>query len=551
MSKKLFILLLIFVFCALSPACRNQKKTNSSSFDVVILGGTSAGVAAAVQTARMGKTVCIIEPGQHLGGLSSGGLGQTDVGRNGKASTGGISREFYERIYTHYQKENAWIQQKAENYTADSDIWHTEKAWWKFEPHVAEAIFKQMLIETGVKVFYSQRLNLNDAVIKEGNTIKALKTEDGTVFVGKMFIDATYEGDLMAKSGITYTVGREANAKYNETLNGVQTNHAKYHQFENDVDPYIIEGDPTSGLLPRISAQGPGKEFTGDKKVQAYCFRLCLTDAPENKVDFPKPAGYDPNEYILLARYLKTGWKKVFGNNKAMPNRKTDMNNHGAFSSDNIGRNYDYPEADYQTRDTIIAAHEKYQKGLMCFLANDPRVPADLQAEVKKWGLSADEFVDNNNWPHQLYIREARRMVSDYVMTEHDCTGSRTPEDPIGMGAYQMDSHNTQRYVDVDGNVRNEGDVEVRVPKPYLISYGAIIPSENQCQNLLVPVCLSASHIAYGSIRMEPVFMILGQSAATAACLTIDENCSVQQLDYQKLQKKLIADGQRLQWTQP
>jgi len=382
---------------------------------------------------------------------------------------------------------------------------------------------------------------------KDGTRIVSIIMLSGATYRGKMFIDATYEGDLMAAAGVSYHVGREANKVYNENWNGTQVGVLHHgHHFKEPVDPYVTPGDPSSGLLPRISDQPPGKKGEGDHRIQAYCFRMCLTDHPENRLPFPKPQGYDPKQYELLLRIFQTGWNEVFHKFDLVPNRKTDTNNHGPFSTDNIGMNYDYPEADYERRRGIVREHEVYQKGLMYFLANDPRVPEDIRMRMKRWGLAKDEFLDNGNWPHQLYIREARRMVRQYVMTEHDVLGKREVPSPVGMGSYTMDSHNVQRYVKPDGHVQNEGDIGVPIPKPYRIAFGSLLPKKSECQNLLVPVCVSSSHIAFGSIRMEPVFMILGQSAATAAAHAIDEHCAVQNISYDRLRARLLKDGQRL-----
>lgn len=493
-------------------------------YDVVVYGGTSGGIAAAVQTARMGKSTIIIEPGQHLGGLSSGGLGATDIGN--KAAIGGISREFYKRLGNHYGNDENWT----------------------FEPKVAEATFETMLRELGIPVVRGERLDLENGVSMDDGAVIAIRMESGKEYQGKTFIDATYEGDLMAKAGVPYHVGREANATYGETLNGVQTKQAKYHQFEVPIDPYVTPGDPSSGLLPYIQEEGPGEEGSGDHRVQGYCFRMCLTNNPDNRMPFPKPDNYDAKNYELLLRYLQAGHWTVMKLSKDMPNAKTDTNNKGAFATDFIGMNYDYPDGDYATRERIIQAHKDYQQGLMYFLANDPRVPQAVHDEMQQWGLPKDEFMDNGGWPHQLYIREARRMISDYVMIEQDCVGTRKPEDAVGLGAYTMDSHHVQRYVQ-DGRVLNEGDVEVGGFSPYPIAYRSIVPSKKHCTNLIVPVCLSASHIAFGSIRMEPVFMVLGQSAATAAVMAIDGETAVQDIDVKKLQERLLADGQVLVWT--
>jgi hypothetical protein len=493
----------------------------------------------------MGKSVVLIEQDRHIGGLTSGGLGATDIGN--KAAIGGIAREFYGRLGTHYADDKSWTFQKREAYKEGRRA-AGETEMWTFEPHVAEQILRALLGEAKVPVLLPKRLDLKDGVQKAGNRITAIRLEDGTVIAAKMFIDATYEGDLMAKAGVSYTVGREANSQYGETLNGVQTVQATKHQFLKPVDPYVKAGDPASGLLPGIHAGKPGLDGEVDKRVQAYNFRMCLTDSPENRVPFPQPAGYDPLRYELLLRYIQAGVWDAFCSNLPMPNRKSDCNNCGAFSTDNIGMNYDYPEGDYATRERIFQEHVTYQQGLMWFLANDPRVPERIRDEIGRWGLCRDEFPETGGWPHQLYVREARRMIGQYVMTQHNCQGKTRADDSAGLAAYTMDSHNTQRYVK-DGKAINEGDVQVGGFPPYPISYRSLVPKEAECTNLLVPVCLSATHIAYGSIRMEPVFMVLGQSAATTAVLALDGRVAVQQVDYKRLRERLLADKQVLEWT--
>jgi len=497
---------------------------------VVVYGGTSAGVIAAIQATKSGKQAILIEPGEHLGGLTSGGLGATDIGN--KDAIGGLSREFYQRVNQHYNP--------------DSD---PLDAMWTFEPHVAEKIFKEWIEEAGVEVIYKERLDLINGVNKMGTRIDEILMESGMTFKGKMFIDATYEGDLMAISGVDFAIGREANKVYGEKYNGVQTENAKNHQFKNPIDAYVIPGKPESGLLPGILDDGgPGVDGEGDHRIQAYCFRMCMTNIPENRIPFKKPMNYDPMHYELLLRYINSGVFDVLNLSTPMPNGKTDTNNKGAFATDNIGMNYEYPNGDYSTRDAIIKEHENYQKGLMWFLANDPRVPSEVRDEVSQWGLPKDEFADNGNWSHQLYIREARRMISDYVMTQHDCEGLVSTIDPVGLAAYTMDSHNVQRYVDQSGKARNEGNIEVGGFPPYPISYRSIVPKKEECSNLLVPVCLSASHIAFGSIRMEPVFMVLAQSAAIAAVQAIDEEVDVQEINYKKLKDQLLIESQVLQY---
>ncbi len=547
-EMKQFITLPSVLLLGIASCVTNSSGQKLYNADVIIYGGTSAGVIAAVQATRMGKSVIIVCPDKHLGGLSSGGLGWTDTGR--KEVIGGLAREFYHRIWLHYQKPKAWKWQKQSEYgnrgQGTPAIDGKERTMWIFEPHVAEQVFEDLVAEHNITVHRDEWLDRKHGVKKNNVRITLIRMPSRKTYRGSVFIDATYEGDLMAAAGVSYHIGREANSKYGETWNGIQVGVLHHsHHFKKPVDPYIVPGDPSSGLLPRISAEDPGKKGHGDHRIQAYCFRMCLANHPDNRVPFPKPKGYDPKQYELLLRIFDTDWRDVFRKFDPIPNRKTDTNNHGPFSTDNIGFNYDYPDASYERRQQIIKEHEIYQKGLMYFIANDPRVPKDVQEKMAQWGLAKDEFKDNDNWPHQLYIREARRMIGQYVMTEHDVLGKRDVPQPVGMGSYTMDSHNVQRYAKPDGYVQNEGDIGVRPPRPYRIAYGSLIPKKSECENLLVPVCVSSSHIAFGSIRMEPVFMILGQSAATAAVHAIDENCAVQDIDYDRLRERLLKDKQR------
>jgi hypothetical protein len=526
-----------------------HKDPENYQADIIIYGGTPAAIIAAVQAKKMGKRVIVVSPDKHLGGLSSSGLGFTDTGN--KEVIGGLAREFYHGIFEHYQKQDSWKWQKKEEYGNKGQgtpaIDGNERTMWIFEPHAAEHVFDDFVKDNNIEVLRDEWLDRERGVKMDSGEIKSITTLSGKTFNGKMFIDATYEGDLMAAAGVTYTVGREANSLYNEEWNGVQTGVFQHaHHFKSNIDPYKIAGDPSSGLLPLISEKDPGVKGEADKKVQAYCFRMCLTNDANNRATFPKPDGYNPAQYELLIRVFHSGWRELFAKFDMIPNRKTDTNNHGPVSTDYIGMSYDYPDASYERRKEIIKQHENYQKGLMYFIATDPRIPQDLQKELDTWGLAKDEFTDNGNWPWQIYVREARRMVSDFVMTENEILSKKLVAHPIGMGSYTLDSHNVQRYVTRDGYVQNEGDIGVQTPKPYSISYDAIIPKENECKNLLVPVCLSSSHIAFGSIRMEPVFMILGESAATAASIAIDKNVDVQKVNYEDLKKELLNQKERL-----
>ena len=546
--KKLLIMLsspflALMLVCGSIP-CSGQEY----QADIVIYGGTSAAVIASVEAKKAGKSVIVVSPDQHLGGLSSGGLGFTDTGD--KSVIGGLARDFYHRVFLHYQQDTAWRWQSKETYgnrgqgtpAIDGDA----RTMWIFEPNVAEKIFDELIAENNIVVYRGEWLDREDGLEVEDGYIRAFRTLSGRRFEGKVFIDATYEGDLMAAAGVGYHVGREANSVYDEKWNGVQVGVLHHgHWFKSPISPYNIPGDPSSGLVFGVSPEPPGEYGTADRKIQAYCFRMCLSNHPDNRVPFPKPENYQPDHYELLARVFASGWRETFRKFDPIPNRKTDTNNHGPFSTDFIGMNYDYPEADYDRRKAIIKAHEDYQKGLLYFLANDPRVPEEVREEMAQWGLAKDEFTDNGHWPHQLYIREARRMIGAYVMTEHDVFSTRPVPQSVGMGSYTLDSHNVQRYVKADGYVQNEGDIGVGTKGPYQIAYGAIIPKREECKNLLVPVCVSSSHIAFGSIRMEPVFMILGQSAAAAACLAVDGGVAVQDISYDLLKERL-SEGKQI-----
>jgi len=536
--KNISLILISLGLLAGCPGSEDRRHT----YDLVIYGNSSAGVIAGIQAKRDGLDVILTGPDKHLGGLTAGGLSWTDSGN--KDAVGGLSREFYRRVKAHYDKPEAWKHQRPEDYSRYDP---KSDAMWVFEPHVAETVFEEMAAEADLVIHRDKWLDRGKGVTVRKNRITEIRMLDGTAYRSRIFMDAGYEGDLMAAAGVSFAVGREPNSRYGETLNGVQTRNAVSHQFDRDVSPYLVPDDPSSGLLPRIHDEGPGEEGSGDTKVQAYNFRMCLTDVEENRLPFPKPEGYDPRQYELLGRYLDKGWRGIWVKFDPAPNNKTDTNNHGAFSTDNIGMNYDYPEAGYERRKEIGREHERYQKGLMWYLANDPRVPEDVRERMSRWGLARDEFKDNGNWPHQIYVREARRMVGDFVMTELHLRGKKPTGKSIGMGSYNMDSHHVQRYIDARGCARNEGDIQVDPGGPYLVSYDAVVPRRKEVVNLLVPLCLSSSHIAYGSIRMEPVFMILGQSAAAAARIAVRQEIPVQDVDYDILRPELIRLGQVLE----
>ena len=546
-----YIIILTFFF----TNCTNQSETEGPSTtttaDVIVYGGTAAAITTAVQLTKMGKSVIVVSPDKHLGGLSSSGLGFTDTGN--KSVIGGLAREFYQRVYNYYQQPETWKWQNKEDYgnvgQGTRAIDGENKTMWIFEPHIAEMVFEDLVKEYNIKVIRDQWLNRETGVKMERGKIVSITTLSGKSYQGKIFVDATYEGDLMAAAGVSYHVGREANSVYGEEWNGIQVGvlHHRHHFADMNISPYRIPRDSSSSVLPRITTNDPGIKGEGDNKVQAYCFRLCLTKHPENHIPFQRPADYDPTEYELLIRIFDAGWRETFDKFDTIPNLKTDVNNHGPLSFDNIGMNYDYPEASYERRAEIIMEHESYQKGWLYFIANDPRIPEEVQSEMRKWGLAKDEFLDNGNWPHQIYVREARRMIGDFVMTENEIMGKSPVHHSIGMGSYTMDSHNIQRYITPDGYVQNEGDIGVRPEDPYKIDLGTIVPKKEECTNLLVPVAVSSSHIAFGSIRMEPVFMILGQSAGTVAGLAIENEVDIQAVSYEAIRSQLMEDGQVLE----
>ncbi len=527
---KRVLILTICVFLIGLTACKKKEV----EYDVCVYSGTSAGVIAAYKAAEMGKKVLLIEPAKHLGGMTASGLGMTDIGNNKALS--GFTLEFYKRIARHYGEEG--------------------QAKLKFEPHVAEHQFNKLVAEAGFDTLLFHRVI---SVEKEGAQIKRIVVENAKnpsketnkTISAKTFIDCSYEGDLMAMAGVSYTIGREDNSKYNEQYNGFILDTHGVHQFPDSVSPYVIPGDTTSGYVYGITEEGfLAERGAGDKNIQAYNFRVCITKVDSNKIPITKPDNYDPKKYELLARIgERREWTTLsvppFKGEFAlllideMPNGKTDVNNNGGFSTDFIGENWDYPEADYETREKIKKAHEDYQKGLFYYIGHSDRIPKKIRNQMLEYGYCKDEFTDNGGWPFQLYVRESRRMIGEYVMTEHNWARREIVNDGIAIASYGMDSHNTQRIV-INGMVKNEGDVQVwkgeDEVRAYPVSYRSITPKREECSNLLVPVCMSASHIAYGSIRMEPVFMMMGEAAGAAASLAIDANQKVQEVNIQQLQ---------------
>lgn len=495
--------------------------SDTAQWDLIIYGGTSAGVIAAVQAARSGKRVLILEPGHRIGGMTTGGLSDTDAGI--ASSIGGLALDFYEAVGAYY---------------------NSDTPAWFFEPQVALRIFTRLLENEQIPVIYGAHHSVMQ-LLRRGSNIRSIRIGHHE-YSGRIYLDATYEGDLLAAAGVTYTIGRESNSTYGETQNGIRTE----NELPAGIDPYVQPGNRASGLLERVQPFAGGNPGQGDSKLQAYNFRMCLTDNPANRVAVEKPAEYRESEYEILFRAIEAGQTRRFFKIRRLPNRKSDSNNDSGISTDYIGMNYDYLTADHAGRERIRQAHKTYQLGLIWTLQNHPRVPEEIRRFYSPWGLPQDEFVESGHWPDQLYVREGRRMISDYVITENTVLGEGKAHDSIGLGSYAMDSHHTQYCVGPDGFLRTEGGFYLPLESPYPVSYRAILPRTDECDNLLVPVCLSATHAAYGSIRMEPVFMILGQSAATAACLALDLNTPLSALPYSLLRDQLERDGQILECSQ-
>ena len=536
---------------AAPSAAQTNETAPTSEADVVVYGGTAGGVIAAVTAAREGAKVVLLEPRDHLGGMVSGGLGWTDYGK--KDVIGGASLEYFERVGRKYGVP----------------------VEWRFEPRVAEEVFRELVAEAGVRVLFRHRLKEKTGVEKSGARLARITMDNGAAFAASIFIDASYEGDLMAQASVSYTFGRESSATYGESLAGVRDRTPK-HQFQVQVSPF----DERGRLLPEISAEKKAQDGSADRKVQAYNFRVCMTQRADNRVPFPKPAGYAPARYALLARLLEAmdRLKREAAASKAtlekpqdvdamyraklpwaiedvmkpdvLKNGKTDTNNNGAFSTDYIGGSYDYPDGSYAVRDRIWREHTDYVQGFLYFLQNDPQVPGPLHDIMATWGLCRDEFTDSGHWPHQLYVREARRMIGEYVMSQQDIQTNLAKPDPIGMGSYNSDSHNVQRIVNAEGFVENEGDMQVPV-QPYQIPYRVMLPKRAEASNLLVPVCFSASHVAYSTLRMEPQYMIIGHAAGLAAKMAIDAKTAVQDVDTNALTGKLRAQRAVMEWTPP
>lgn len=522
------------VLLPFATATGQSASSAAPVYDVVVYGDSSGAAVAAISAKREGRSVIWINPTSFPGGMTSSGLGATDF-LGYRSSFGGIASEFYDGVAKSYGQEHVR----------------------SFEPHVGKKVFEKMIADAGVKVVYNEQLDRTSGkgVMMEGKRITAIRMLNSNAYAGKMFIDATYCGDLMSAAGVTYTVGREPESQYGEDMAGVRrgdTNPRVHYaqkdkdHFIKDVDPYVKPGDAASGLLPHVV---PGKGLVngqGDRKIQAYNYRVCLTTNPENRIPIEKPEGYREIDHELLLRNFDAGDTRLPAliEPLAGEGKKVDWNNMHAVGSDYVGANYEYPEASYERRREIEKAHEHYIRGFLWTMAHSPRVPEKIRERTASYGLPKDEFTDNGGWPWMIYIREARRMVGDYVMTQLDCMGTKKAPDPVALGSFGMDSHCVQHFVTEKGTVQNEGVIWRVPPRPYGISYRSIIPKKGECENLFSPICLSASHVAHGSIRMEPVFMALSQSAAIAAGLAIDKNTGVQDVAYPELLQKLEAAKQ-------
>jgi hypothetical protein len=496
-------------------------------YDVVVYGATAGGTMAAVAASEEGARVALLEPGRHVGGMLSGGLGRTDMDRQ-QHVIGGLSREFFARVGRHYGQEVAWT----------------------FEPSVAEATLRDWLDEAGVDVLFEHRL---DGVEKKGDRIQVLRCVNGGVFEAGVYVDASYEGDLMKAAGVSYTFGREGRARYGESWSGRRELLPGHHQLGVPVSPYDDEGRRLPYIQPYEEL---GQIGEGDRKIQAYCFRLCLTRDPDNRLPIPPPEGYDPRRFGLVRNYLRAlGERARIGNVlgiSEMPNQKTDINAGGGVSTNLPGASWEYPEAGYERRQEIWKEHLDWAHGLVYFLANDPGVPEALRHEVARYGLARDEFVDTGHWPHQMYVREARRMLGEYVLTQHDLDRFRRKHDSVGMAGYNIDIREIQwvavpvpRFPTIALEVLQEGYLSVPI-EPYEIPYRSVLPRQEEASNLLVTSCISASHVAYASFRMEPQYMIVGESAGVAAAQAVRTGRDVHDVDRVELQARLRERGQIL-----
>lgn len=551
---------LVFTLLLISCLISCTEDQNGYDADILVYGATSGGITAAIQGARMGKKILLIEPSKHVGGTTTGGLVWTDYGQEGVV--GGLAGEFYRRVTEHYRSDAAW---KVNDPFRDRLLNARLKYIKSFEPRIADSVFRRMLSEAGIEMITGQRLDLNKGVKKENNVIKAVTFESGRTVSAKIFIDASYEGDLMALAGVSYHVGRESAETYQESLAGVLAEDSTVNQPKryfnkldkymmgssargySRVDPYDNAGNLLYGIQD-VPLEAPG---TGDSKVQAYNVRIVLTTDPANRIPITRPADYDSTKYELLIRYVNAHKldhiRQVLWKIDPVPNQKTDINDGCPYSTDYIGANWDYPEADYARREEILDAHHSFTKGLIYFIGNDPRMPESIRKEMLRYGYPRDEYTNNGHWTPQVYIRETRRILGKYIMTQKDIEINTTKEHSIGMGSYALDSHHIQRVVTPDGELINEGNFTIKIDGPYEIPYESIVPKEKECANLLVPVCVSSSHVAFGSIRMEPVYMVLGQTAGTAASLAIDLGNNVQAVPYETLRDQLIKDGQTLE----
>lgn len=536
--------LLTVAGCGILTGC--TAETGRQQYDILVYGGGSGGFSAAIQAARLGKKVALLDPTGHVGGMNVEGLGGTDIDNHpefqNSVALGGLALEFYRRIAAAYGRSAEFEAVVAEK--------KKQPALWRFEPHVAEKVIADWLNEYPIDTFHRARLaEGGEAVKKEGARMIGLKTEDGREFFAEVFIDASIEGDLLAAAGVSTVIGRESNAQYGEQRNGIR-GETSHKQFAVEVDPYKIPGDPSSGLIPTVQDEPLGEPGSADHRLQAYCFRVCMTRDTTNQIPFSAPPDYDRDQYEIYLRYLRAGGRLYVPRAK-LPGDKTDLNGGADLSHNLYGMNYGYPGGSYAEREAIFEQHKNFTQGLFYFLSTDPEVgelAPELQKEWASWGLAKDEFTDNAGWPRRFYVRDARRMVSGYVITEAHIKkeGALPVEDPVAVAFWPPDVHSVRRIV-VDGKAYNEGFVfGGNWWKPFGISYRSLVPRESECVNLLTSTCPSSSHIAYGAIRIEWTFMALGQAAGTAASLAVDKGINVQEVDYALLREQLLEDKQVL-----
>jgi len=526
-----YVLRTTIVLIAVWMFTLNVRAGETNSADVVVYGSTPGGFCAAIAAAREGASVILLEPTGHIGGMNTGGLSFSDSNQMYRETLMGLFHEWHLRIQQDYEDRGI---------TLPYDVNVKDQSNWSYEPHIAMQVTTQMLAEAGVQVLTRRWLG---SVNKIGARIESLVTTSNDTFVARTFVDGSYEGDLMAAAGVSWTIGREGTADFGESLAG-----KRYPKGLMNIDGVDGGGDP----LPLITTTNAGPTDAADDNIMTYSYRLSLTTSAANKIPMPAPDNYDPARFEVMRRYVQAGGSSIGFDRYSVPGGKVDGNNSigRQFSLGLVGGGNGWATADESERTTLFEAYKQYTLEFLYFLSNDPVFSASQRASNAAWGLCADEFPDTDHFSPYLYVRESRRMQGMYVVSQSDIIGDPVKSDPIMISSFPIDSHDCQRIAYPDGGVRNEGTIfPVRQNGrgyPYQVPYRAILPVTNECDNLLVPVALSCTHVAISSLRIEATWMLLGQSAGIAAAMAADQDIAVQDLPYEDLKRRLIAQGQVL-----